>query len=214
MGGGTVAMFEWCGSKRQLAFGPSMSSFVTNLRLPQNLTEGDVYVLSVSAPAVLIISVALNGEEEAVESVAIEEVDDGPTVPIVCADPSTPGDRGFEDALATGRVVKPARRPAPLGKIESLRPFPDGAVLMLTFQRPPGAATAPGFLINASVGEVWRVGFMSPGRLQVSVCFRLQPVEAGETWPVTLTSDHEFQWSGTVNRNFDTIFLPAFSLLM
>src|ERR1700678_3841504 len=91
-GGAKGATVDWCVSKRQLAFGPSMSGYVTNLRLPQNLSEGDVYVLSVSAAAMLTISVSLNGDEKAVESVAIEELDDGPSVQTVCADPATAGD--------------------------------------------------------------------------------------------------------------------------
>lgn len=213
-GGAKAATFDWCGSKRRLAFGLSMSGFVTNLRLPRNLSEGDVYVLSVSAPAMLIISVSLNGDEEAVESVAIEELDDGPSTPTVCADPTTDGERTFEDPLATASLVTPALRAAPLGRIESLRPFPDGGVLILTFQRTPGSGFASGFLIHASVGELRGLGFMAPGQLEVSVYFRLQPAEAGETWALTLGSDRAFTWSGTVYRNFDTIFLPAFSLVV
>jgi hypothetical protein len=213
-GGAKTATFNWCGSRRQLAFGPSMSGFATNLRLPQNLSEGDVYVLSVSAHAMLIISVSLNGDEKAVESVVIEELDDGPSTPTVCADPTTAGDRTFEDTLSTGSLVTPALRAAPLGRIESLRPFPDGGVLILTFPRPPGSGAASGFLIHASVGGLRGLGFMAPGQLEVSVYFRLQPMEAGETWALTLGSDHPFIWSGAVHRNFDAIFLPAFSLVV
>jgi hypothetical protein len=213
-GGAKAATFDWCGSKRQLAFGRSMSGFVTNLRLPQNLSEGDVYVLSVSAPAMLIISVSLNGDEEAVESVAIEELDDGPSTQTVCADPTTAGDRTFEDTLATASLVTPALRAVPLGRIESLRPFPRGGVLILTFRRPTGSGAEAGFLIHASVGELRGLGFMAPGQLEVSVYFRLQPEKTGETWPLTLGSDHAFTWSGAVHRNFDTIFLPAFSLVI
>jgi len=213
-GGAKAATFDWCGSKRQLAFGPSMSGFVTNLRLPQNLSEGDVYVLSVTAPALLIISVSLNGDEEAVESVAIEELDDSPDLQTICADPTTAGERTFEDTLATGSLVTPALRAALLGRIESLRPFPDGGVLILTFQRPLGSRTASGFLIYASVGELRGLGFMAPGQSEVSVYFRLQPVAAGEKWALTLGSDHAFTWSGAVHRNFDRIFLPAFSLVV
>ena len=212
-GGAKAATFDWCGSKRQLAFGPSMSGFATNLRLPQNLSEGDVYVLSVSAPAMLIISVSLNGDEEAIESVAIEEVDDGPLTQTVCADPTTAGDRTFEDTLATASLHTPALRPVPVGRIESLRPFPEGGVLILTFQRPRGSAPASGFLIHASVGELRGLAFMAPGQLEASVYFRLQPAEAGETWALTLGSDRAFTWSGAVYRNFDRIFLPAFSLV-
>jgi hypothetical protein len=213
-GGAKAATFDWCGSKRQLAFGPSMSGYATNLRLPQNLSEGDVYVLSVSAPAMLIISVSLNGDEEAVESVVIEELDDGPNTQTICADPTTDGERTFEDTLATGSLVTPALRAARLGRIESLRPFPDGGVLILTFQRPPGPVTASRFLIHASVGELRGLGFMAPGQSEVSVYFRLQPAAAGETWVLTLGSDHAFTWSGAVYRNFDRIFLPAFSLVV
>jgi hypothetical protein len=213
-GGAKAATFDWCGSKRQLAFGPSMSGFVTNLRLPQNLSEGDVYVLSVSAPAMLIISVSLNGDEEAVESVAIEELDDGPSTQTVCADPTTAGDRTFEDTLATGSLITPALRAVPLGRIESLRAFPDGGVLILTFVRAAGSGTGFGFLIHASVGELQGLGFMAPGQLEVSVYFRLQPAEAGETWALTLGSDRAFTWSGAVHRGFDTVFLPAFSLVV
>jgi hypothetical protein len=208
------AMFEWCGSKRQLDLVPPNGGFVTNFRLPRNLSEGDVYVLSVSGPGMLIVSVIVNGDEEAVESIAIEEIDDGPAVQVVCADPTTLGDRPFEDTLAVGRLVKPVQRPVPLGQIKSLRPFPDGGVLILNFRRPVGAETASNFLIHASVGELRSIGFMDHGRIEVSVCFRLQPVENGESWPLTLSSDHAFVWSGTVHRNFDTNFLPAFSLVI
>ena len=126
----TTAIFEWCGSKRQLVFGAALSSFATNLRLPRNLSEGDVYVLSVSAPAVLVIAVSVNGGEEA-ENMAIEELDDGPSMQTVCADPTTAGDRNFDDMLAAASLVKPVQRAAPLGRIESLRPFPEGGVLSL-----------------------------------------------------------------------------------
>lgn len=207
------ATFEWCGSKRHVDLGSSNGGFATNFRLPQNLSEGDVYVLSVSGPGMLIVSVSVNGDEAAVEAIAIEEVDDGPPVQTVCADPTTPGDRPFEDTLAVGRLVKPTQRPVVQGQIKSLRPFPDGGILILTFRRPTGAETASNFLIYATVGELRRVGFLDHGRMEVSVCFRLQPVQDGETWPLTLSSDHAFVWSGTVQRNFDTNFLPAFSLL-
>jgi hypothetical protein len=213
-GGAKAATFDWCGSKRQLAFGPALSGYITSLRLPQNLTEGDVYVLSVSAAAMLVISVNLNGDQEAVESVAIEELDDGPRMPTVCADPTTAGDRSFEDPLSTGSLVTPVLRAVPLGRIESLRPFPDGGVLILTFRRPPGSGAAQGFLVHATVGELRGLGFMAPGQSEVSVYFRLQPEKAGETWALTLGSDRAFTWSGTVYRNFDTIFLPAFSLVV
>jgi hypothetical protein len=116
--------------------------------------------------------------------------------------------------LATASLVKPVQRAAPLGRIESLRPFPDGGVLSLAFRRAPGDAMTSKFLIYATVGEVRRVGSMTPGQLEVSVCFRLQATEAGETWPLTLASDHPFVWSGAVHRNFDAIFLPAFSLAL
>jgi hypothetical protein len=213
-GGAKAATFDWCGSNRQLTFGPTMSGYATNLRLPQNLTEGDVYVLSVSAPAMLIISVSLNGDQDAVESIAIEELDDGPITQTICADPTTAGERTFEDTLATGSLVTPALRAARIGRIESLRPFPDGGVLILAFQRPPGSAAASGFLIHASVGGLRGLGFMAPGQSEVSVYFRLQPLAAGETWALTLGSDHAFTWSGAVHRNFDRIFLPAFSLVV
>ena len=198
-GGAKAATFDWCGSKRQLAFGPALSGYITSLRLPQNLTEGDVYVLSVSAAAMLVISVNLNGDQEAVESVAIEELDDGPRMPTVCADPTTAGDRSFEDPLSTGSLVTPVLRAVPL---------------ILTFRRPPGSGAAQGFLVHATVGELRGLGFMAPGQSEVSVYFRLQPEKAGETWALTLGSDRAFTWSGTVYRNFDTIFLPAFSLVV
>jgi hypothetical protein len=207
-----VATFEWCGSKRLLRFHTAPTGFITNLRLPQNLTPGDVYVLSVSGRGALVISVSLNGDEEAVESVAIEESDDGPYTATVCADPSTAGDRSFEDMLATDDLVKPAIRVAPVGRIESLRPFPDGGVLTLRFRRVKGAATLSSFLIRAIVGEQQKLGFMSAGQAEVSTVFRLFSVEGGETWPLTITADQEFTWSGSVSRNFDTVFLPAFSL--
>jgi len=210
--GASAATLEWCGSKRQLVFGPSLSGFVTNLRLPRNLSEGDVYVLSVSGPAMLSISVGLNGDEKEVESIAIEELDDGARVPTVCADPTTPGDRQFEDTLATGSLVKPALRTAPLGRIESLRAFPEGGVLILVFRRVEGGTATPHFVINVSVGEMRRSCIMAPWQTETSVGFRLQPAEAGETWALTLASNLAFTWSGSVHRNFDTNFLPAFSL--
>jgi hypothetical protein len=213
-GAGAAATFEWCGSKRQLAFGATMSGYVTNLRLPQNLTEGDVYVLSVSAPAMLVISVGLNGDEEAVESIAIEELDDGPATKTVCADPTTPGDRRFEDGLASGRLITPTPRAAPLGRIESIRPYPESGVLSLTFRRPAGAETSSVLLIKVWVGGMWNVGFIAAGQVEVSVHFRLRAAEAGETWPLTLACVHAFTWSGAVHRNFDTNFLPAFSLVV
>jgi hypothetical protein len=207
------ATFDWCGSRRQLAFGPSLSSFVTNLRLPQNLSEGDIYVLSVNAAARLYISVDLHGDAEAVESIAIEELDDVPNTPTVCADPTTPGDRKFEDRLATDNLVKPARAPAPWGRIELLRPCAQGAVLILVFRRPAGSETASTLLIWASLGEIRKVGVIEPGKLEANVYFRLQPAEAGESWPLTLTSHHPFIWSASADRGFDTVFLPAYSLV-
>lgn len=206
--------FEWCGSKRVLAFGPSRSGFVTNLRLPQNLSEGDVYVLSVSSPAALIISVGLYGDEEALESIAIEELDDAPAVQTVCADPTTPGDRSFQDELAMSNLVIPAQRPAPLGRIESLRPFPEGGILTLTFRRRPKDAVDSNFMIQVTVGESRRPCIMAPWQSEMTTSFRMQPAEAGETWPLTLTANVAFTWSATVHRNFDTIFLPAFSLVI
>jgi hypothetical protein len=201
-GGAKTATFDWCGSKRQMAFGSGMSGYITNLRLPQNLTEGDVYVLSVTSPAMLIISVSMNGDAEAVESVAIEEVDDGPSMPTVCADPTTAGDRPFEDMLANGSLVKPALRAASMGTIESIRPFPEGGVLILNFRRPPDSEKASAFLIHATAGELQSIGFMAPGQLEVNVYFRLPAAEPGGKWPLT------------VHRGFDVIFLPAFSLVV
>jgi hypothetical protein len=213
-GAAAVATFEWCGSKRQLVFGAAMSSFAANLRLPQNLTEGDVYVLSVSAYSMLVISVGLYGDEEALESIAIEELDDGPATKTVCADPTTPGERQFEDVLASGILVTPTVRTAPLGRIESLRPFPESGVLSLTFRRPARAVTSPVLLIKITVGEWRNVGFIAGGQMEVSVYFRLRAAEAGETWPLTLACDQAFTWSGAVRRNFDRNFLPAFSLVV
>jgi hypothetical protein len=210
----TAAIFEWCGSKRMLAFGPAMAGFVTNLRLPQSLTEGDVYVLSVSASAMLIISVGLQGDEAAVETIAIEELDDGPSVPTVCADPTTPGDRSFEDALAMGSLVNPSPRPAPLGRIESLRAFPEGGILIITFKRAPKAKVDSNFMIHVTVGEFQLPCIMAPWQSETKVALRLHPAQAGETWPLTLTANHAFTWSATVRRNFDTNFLPVFSLLI
>jgi hypothetical protein len=215
MGGGSAAVtFEWCGSKRQLVFGASKSGYMTNLRLPRNLTEGDVYVLSVSARALLVISVGLYGDEEAVESIAIEEMDDGPATITVCADPTTSGERQFDDELANGGIVKPTQRVAPLGRIESLRPYPESGVLSLTFRRAAGAGTSSGLLVKITVGEMRNAGFIHPGQMEVIVHFRLLAAEAGETWPLTLVCDQAFSWSGVVHRNFDRNFLPAFSLVI
>jgi hypothetical protein len=209
----TAAAFEWCGSKRQVAFSATMMGFATNLRLPQNLTEGDVYVLSVSGPAMLVISVGLNGDDEAVENIAIEELDDGPSTETVCADPTTSGERQFEDTLATGSLITPALRIAPVGRIESLRPFPESGVLSLTFRRTAGSGTSSALLIKITVGEMRNVGFIFPGEMEVAVYLRLRAAEAGETWPLILACDQAFTWSGSVQRNFDTNFLPAFSLV-
>lgn len=212
-GGSTAATLEWCGSKRQLIFDSSLSGFVTNLRLPRNLSQGDVYVLSVSAPAILYISVDLHGDAEAVESIGIEAVDGESQTQTVCADPLTQGDRKFEDALVAGDVVKPAKPSAPLGRIESLRPLPEGAVLILVFRRPDAAETVRDALITVSVGEMRRLCIIAAGRSEVSASFWLQPREAGEIWPLTLTCDRPFTWSGAAQRGFDQVFLPAFSLM-
>jgi hypothetical protein len=203
--------FDWCGSRRQLAFGPSLSGFATNLRLPQNLSEGDVYVLSISAAATLLISVDLYGDEEAVENIEIEELNDVPNTKTVCADPSVPGDRKFEDHLAANDLVKPVRPFAPLGRIESLRPLAEGAALTLEFRRPLGAETISNIVIWALVGEVRKVCAIPPGQLEAKLYFRLLSPEGGEIWPLTLAADHQFLWSGAADRGFDRVFLPAFS---
>lgn len=213
-GASTMATFEWCGSKRQLAFGGAMSGYVTNLRLPRNLSEGDVYVLSVSAYSMLIISVGLYGDEEALESIAIEELDDGPATMTVCADPSTPAERTFEDPLASGGLVTPAHWMVPLGKIESLRPYPESGVLSLTFRRHASSGTSSVLLIKITVGEMRSMAFIAAGQIEARVHFRLRAEEAGETWWLTLACDQPFTWSGAVHRNFDTNFLPAFSLVI
>ena len=110
----------------------------------------------------LMISVGIYGDEQAVEKIAIEELDDGPALQTVCADPTTDGDRSFTDELAMDILAAPAPRSTPQGRIESLRPFPDGGILTLTFRRPIRAVADSNFMIRVTVGEFQRPCIMAP----------------------------------------------------
>src|SRR5271165_6719706 len=102
-GAGAMAVFNWCGSRRQIHLQAQLSSYMTNLRLPVNLSEEDVFVLSVTSNAPLILSVDLWKEGEITEDIALEEINGETTLETVCANPATDRDRKFEDSLVLGQ---------------------------------------------------------------------------------------------------------------
>jgi hypothetical protein len=211
-GPGAVVIFNWCGSRRQISLLPNLSSYVTNLKLPVSLSAEDAFVLSVTSKARIMLSIDLWGNGQTTTDIAMEELEGETSVPTVCANPATVRDRKFEDSLVMGEAAVPARRRNPVGRIESLRALPEGAVLHLFFHRPADAQPASDLLIRASVGAMRRLCIVAAGKTGNSVTFLLQPEAAGESWPLIFHSEQPFTWSGGAQRGFDSVFLPAFSL--
>jgi hypothetical protein len=211
-GMGAMGVFNWCGSRRQIHLLPQLSSYMTNLRLPLNLSEEDVFVLNVTSSAPLILSIEIWAEGEKTEDIALEEINGDTSIETVCANPATDRDRKFEDSLVLGQSPVPSRRATPVASIASLRALPEGAQLYLSFHRPTDAPTRD-LLITASVGPMRRLCIIAAGRATNGVTFWLQPDAAQESWPLVLYGDQPFAWSGAAQRGYDAVFLPAFSLV-
>ncbi len=169
-------------------------------------------MLHVSSGAPLILSIEVWNGGEKTEEVAVEVIDGEAVVETVCADPATDGDRKFEDSLMLGQAPVPSRRREPVASIASLRALPEGALLYLFFHRPENA-TEGDLMIRASVGSMRRLCIIAAGSASNGVSFWLQPDSAKEVWPLVFYSDQPFSWSGAAQRGYDTVFLPAFSLM-
>jgi len=211
-GPGAVALVNWCGSRRQIHLLGQLSSYMTNLSLPMNLSGDDVFVLSVESPAPIIFSIDIWYEGKTTEDIAMEQIDGETSIETVCANPATDGDRKFEDSLMLGRAPVAPRRSTPVGSIESLRALPEGAMLYLSFHRPENAP-ARDLMVTAVVGPMRRLCIIAAGRETNGITFWLQPEAAAENWPLILYGDQPFAWSGAAQRGYDAVFLPAFSLV-
>jgi hypothetical protein len=211
-GAGGSVNFVWCGSRRQIHLRPHVSSYMTNLTLPRNLVADDVFVLTVAAPLTLILSLSFWKSGAATEDITVEEVDGETEVRTACANPATDRDRKFEEPLMLGDAKVAARRQTPVGRIESLRQLPDGAVLYLHFHRLP-EDTSGDIMLTASIGPMRRLCVIAAGQPGNSVTFWLQPEAEGESWPLNFYSTQPFTWSGAAQRGYDSVFLPAFSFI-
>ncbi len=212
-GGGGYASFNWCGSRRQIHLLPPMSSYMTNLSLPKNLAAGDAYVLKVSAPVALILTIDLWKNGERTEELEMEQIDGDSDVQTVCANPETDRDRKFEEPLMVGQAKVAARRQTPVGRIESLRELPEGAVLYLSFQRLPDDTSAGDLMLTARIGSMRRLCVIAAGQPKNGLTFWLQPEMAGEKWDLNFWGNQPFTWSGATQRGYDSVFLPAFSFV-
>jgi hypothetical protein len=211
-GAGGQVTYTWCGSRRQIQLRSSLSNYMTNLTLPRNIGADDVFVLTVAAPVTLILSLTFWKNCAATEDIAVEEVDGETEIETSCANPTTDRDRKFEEPLVLGNVKVAARRRTPVGRIESLRELPDGAVLHLHFHRLPDD-TSGDIMLTASIGAMRRLCVIAAGQPGNSVSFWLQPEAAGESWPMNFYSTQPFTWSGAAQRGYDSVFLPAFSFV-
>jgi hypothetical protein len=212
-GPGAAASFSWCGSRRQITLLPQLSSYVTNLRLPVNMSADDVFVLTVTARFTVILSVDVWKEGEPTEDLVMEEIDGETSVQTICANPATDRERKFDEPLVLGQAPVVARRQTPVGHIESLRGLPEGALLQLFFHRLPNDTCADDLLVTASLGPMHGLCVIAAGRATNGIMFRLQPETAGESWPLSLYSARPFAWTGAAQRGYDAVFLPAFSFV-
>ena len=211
-GGGGSVTYVWCGSRRQIHLQPNLSSYMTNLTLPRNLDANDVFVLTVAAPLTLILSLTFWEGGAVTEDIAVEEVDGETEVRTACVDPATDRDRKFEEPLVLGKFKIAARRQTPVGRIESLRELPEGAVVYLHFHRLPDDKSGD-IMVTASIGPMRRLCVIAAGQPGNSVTFWLEPEAAGESWPLNFYSTQPFTWSGAAQRGYDSVFLPAFSFV-
>jgi hypothetical protein len=212
-GHGAAASFSWCGSRRQVHLLPQLSGYVTNLRLPLNMGAEDVFVLTVTAPFTLILTVDIWKEGQPTEDLAMEEINGETSVQTVCANPTTDRDRKFDEPLMLGQSPVAARRQTPVGRIDSLRDLPEGALLYLNFHRLPNDPSAEDLLVTAILGPMRRLCVIAAGKATNGITFWLQPDNAGESWPLRLSSAKPFAWSGAAQRGYDAVFLPAFSFV-
>lgn len=212
-GGGCYASFNWCGSRRRIHLQPPMGSYMTNLSLPKTLSAGDVYVLKIAAPAPLILTIDLWKDGEKTEDIVMEQMDGDTDVQTVCANPETDRDRKFEEPLMIGQAKVAARRRTPVGRIESLRELPEGAVLYLSFHRLPEDQSAGDLMLTAVIGNMRRLCVIAAGKPTNGLIFWLQPEAAGEKWELNLFGNQPFSWSGGTQRGYDAVFLPAFSFV-
>lgn len=212
-GGGGLATFNWCGSRRQIYLQPPMSAYMTNLSLPKQLSAGDVFVLKISSKIPLILTIDLWKNGERTEEIEMEQVDGDTDVQTSCAKPETDRDRKFEEPLVVGNAMVPARRQTPVGRIESLRELPEGAVLYLSFQRLPDDKSTSDLMLTAVIGSMRRLCIIAAGKPKNGLVFWLQPGMAGEKWEMNLYGNQPFTWSGATQRGYDSVFLPAFSFV-
>jgi hypothetical protein len=212
-GPGAAVNFSWCGSRRQIHLMPHLSSYVTNLRLARKLSADDVFVLTISAPLTLILSIDIWKAGEPTEDIIMEEVDGEAPVQTVCANPETDRDRKFDEQLVLGEAKVAAHRQTPVGSINSLRELPEGAMLYVSFQRLPDDAKNEDLLVKVAIGEMRRLCIIAAGRNTNGATFWLQPETAGKSWPLTFWANRPFSWTGMAQRGFDSVFLPAFTFI-
>jgi hypothetical protein len=205
-----VAHLSWCGSKRQVHMTQQLKSYMTSYRLPSEMSPDDLYLLSASAPFMLVLSVDVVTEGHVTEDLLVETVDDVSGLVTVCEKPATEG-RPFSDPLIIGQAPVAAKRKEPVGRIERLRELPDGGVLHLKLHRRSDDSRT-GFLnVIATLGDYRRVCVVPPGLESNATPFRLVPQGAGEGLDLTLDCHYPFLWSCMADRGWDSNCLPAFS---
>jgi hypothetical protein len=205
-----VAHFSWCGSKRQVHMTQQLKSYMTSFRLPSEMSPDDLYVLSVSAPFMLVLSVDVVTEGHVTEDVLVEAVDDVSGLVTLCEKPATEG-RPFSDPLIIGEAPVAAKRKDPVGRIESLRELPDGGVLHLKLHRRPNDSRADFLNVVATLGDYRRVCVVPPGLESNATPFRLRAQGPGEGSNLTLDCHYPFLWSCVADRGWDLNCLPVFS---
>jgi hypothetical protein len=204
------AELEWCGSRRRI-FLPGRAGYATSLKMPGNLTESDVFVLSAVSPLRLGVSLQPYKQGETTEDLIIAEAEPGAAIEYACGDPMPAVARSFEDPLVIGLFPVPARREVPIGHIQALRADPDGAVLQLTVRREAQAKPDRMLSVTVDVGEMRRLCILPVKVSEVAAVFRLQPESGTEEWPLTMRSELPVQWTGVVLRPWGSPCLPGFS---
>jgi hypothetical protein len=206
------AVLTWCGSRCLIGFSPASSSYSTMLRLPAQVSEGDEFPISVQWGEALSVSASLyDAEGVSADGFEWETIEGAPQSKCVCADPAVAVERAWRDSIAIGVAAAAQRPPIISWAVEALRTMIGGANLGFRIRRTEGSVMAEPLQVSIGVRGMRRLAIIPAGALETSVEFPLAAESAGFRWNLSIGCPEAVEWSASIYRGYDAVFLPAFS---
>ena len=207
------AAVTWCGSRCLIGFSPASRSYSTMLRLPAQISDGDEFPISVHWSEAVSVSASLYDAEGSIaDGFDWERIEGVPEGRLVCADPRVAVERAWRDQIAVGVDAAAQRPPVAAWAVQALRTMVDSANLGFRLRRTAGSVIGEPLQVVIGVREMRRLAIIPAGSLETNVEFPLAAQAAGFRWNLSIGCTETVEWSASIYRGYDLVFLPAFSI--